>query len=347
MHTKLVQRIFLTLVLLFGLWLLAGCGSATPNLKATTMPMPTLTQPPTLTSTPLPNLTATITPTSEFHVGSALVSPIDGMRMMFIPSGEFMMGGNDYYPDVEKDEKPVHTVYLDAYWIDQTEVTNAEFAMFVDATGYLTDAEKNGSSNIYNSDHDQYEQVQGVNWLHLCGPGTPSGLENHPVVHVSWSDAQAYCEWRGGRLPTEAEWEKAAIWDDEKKETRNYPWGNGVDSSYANYSGSGKLWGDGGNSCLGNLADVGSYPLGASFYGLFDMAGNVWEWTADWYSDTYYSQSPYGNPKGPSSGTTRTLRGGSWLWSDFALLSKSRAIIEVPIASSTDIGFRCVQSASP
>jgi formylglycine-generating enzyme required for sulfatase activity len=191
----------------------------------------------------------------------------DGAEMVLVPAGEFLMGSTEY-----EDEKPPHRVHLDAYHVDRYEVTNALYRRFMDATGrqapsYWNDSKWNGASQ--------------------------------PVVGVSWHDAEAYCRWAGKRLPTEAEWEKAARGTDGRK----YPWGDQWDSSKANSF----------ESKLGKTVAVGSYPGGASPYGAHDMAGNVWEWVADWYDKDYYRRSPERNPQGPDSGHHRVLRGGSWV----------------------------------
>jgi formylglycine-generating enzyme required for sulfatase activity/tRNA A-37 threonylcarbamoyl transferase component Bud32 len=321
------------LCVLFG-WALSG---GVANLFPTHTPSATFTPP--VTSTSIATSTPRITPTPVLGVGSTWISPKDGMTMLYIPAGDFSMGSNDG----SDDEKPVHTVYLDAYWIDQTEVTNDMFAEFVSDTAYETDAEKSGSSWTYQN--GSWDQVNGANWNHPRGPGSNlSGLGNHPVVHVSWNDAKAYCEWRGDgtRLPTEAEWEKAAGWDDDRREQRVYPWGDAFDGSRLNFCD---------KNCPASWADktvddgyeftapIGSYPLGASFYDLLDMAGNVWEWVSDWY-DAY----PGNTVSNDSYGTKyRVLRGGSWdLYEDFVRSSnRDRAD---PFYANDLVGFRCSRS---
>ncbi len=192
--------------------------------------------------------------------------------MVYVPAGEFLMGS----PDGEgyDDEHPLHTVYLDAFWIDKTEVTNAMYQQCVNA-------------GVCQENHDYGVAFNGP---------------DQPVVGVNWYDAKTYCEWVGKRLPTEAEWEKAARGTDGRK----YPWGNqSPNCSLLNYVSHG-------GACVGRTAPVGSYPAGASPYGALDMAGNVWEWVSDWYNANYYINSPPSNPTGPNSGEKRSLRGGGW-----------------------------------
>ena len=244
----------------------------------------------------------------------------DGMTLLYVPAGEFTMGSNTGLDDV----KPVHKVKLDAFWIDQTEVTNQLFSSFVSATGYQTDAEKAGSSYGL-----EWVETNGADWQHPTGPGSNvSSRDQHPVIHVSWNDAATYCSWAGRRLPTEAEWEKAARGTD----GRMYPWGNeSPNNGLLNY-----------NNNVGDTTEVGKYPDGKSIYGAYDMSGNVWEWVNDWYSETYYQSSPSSNPSGPNSGEYRVLRGGSWYYTD-----NVRSAVRgenLPTDTGFDLGFRCARS---
>jgi serine/threonine-protein kinase len=281
-------------------------------------------------------------PTPTLGIGSQKQSTIDGMIQVFVPAGEFTMGSDAY------DAIMSAPVYLDAFWMDQTEVTNAMFAKFISATHYRTDAEKNGYGYVYHFSSDDSAQTSGANWQHPHGPGSDlKGLDQYPVVQVSWNDATAYCQWAGRRLPTEAEWEKAARGTD----GRLHPWGNQdwagnlanlmdkqlnptytVDDGYA------------------GVAPVGSYPDGISPYGALDMIGNVAEWVEDWYVSPYpesYQNPLVVNPQGPATGESRSMRGGAWTSNDQNDEEKSLAShrsYNLPNLSADSAGFRCVSS---
>jgi formylglycine-generating enzyme required for sulfatase activity len=236
-----------------------------------------------------------------------MTSPADGMVMVYVPAGEFLMGSADSDSQASSNEKPQHMVYLDAYWIDQTEVTNAQYARCVAA------GKCRPPWSTYSNTHNLYYGEQQ--------------FESYPVILVSWDDAQAYCAWVSRRLPTEAEWEKAA----RGPYGRIYPWGNrqpGCD--LANFAG-----------CAGNTSAVGSFPAGASPYGALDVAGNVWEWVQDWYGETYYADSPSNNPDGPSSGQYRVLRGGSWNYNWWDTIRVAYRYFSDPDYRDFDFGFRC------
>jgi formylglycine-generating enzyme required for sulfatase activity len=263
---------------------------------------------PTLTPTP----TFIPTPTPMLGIGSTQVSPADGMILLYVPEGEFLMGAADSDPDATRPEKPQHTVYLDAFWIDQTEVTSAMYAKCV---------------------------ADGKCQTPWCLAG--SKFDQHPAVCVDWFNAKAYCEWAGRRLPTEAEWEKAARGTD----GRLYPWGN--EPATCEYA----MMNDGSGYACGERSDtaaahVGSRPKGASPYGALDMAGNVWEWTNDWYDSNYYNISPYSNPTGPASGYGPAQRGGYWEnKSNLVRVTYRVPHSNNPMGGASSIGFRC--SSSP
>jgi len=285
--------------------------------------------------------TATQTPS----IGSTRTHEKDGMVEVFVPAGEFLMGSANSDGDASDGEKPQHTVYLDAYWIDQTEVTNAQFDRFVQATGYQTDAEKVGSGYVLDPTTEKWYDTSDANWQHPRGPGSNrSGLDNHPVVQVSWNDAQAYCNWVGAQLPTEAQWEKAARGDNGQR----YPWGdNDVAGNLLNFADRNLdvSWADTNvNDGYQFTAPVGSYPEGASPYGALDMAGNVWEWVADWYDETYYQNSPTTKPTGPGNGEYRVLRGGSWDNKAVDVRAANRNWLTPDYRDDGD-GFRCVRSS--
>jgi len=253
---------------------------------------------------------------------------IDGAKMILIPAGEFVMGS----PEGEGDdnEHPQHTVFLDAFYIDAYEVTNAQFKKFLEANPQWQ------KDKIERKYHDgNYLK----DWDHT---NYPSGKADHPVIYVSWYAAAAYAQWVGARLPTEAQWEKAARGGLVGKQ---YPWGDEISHDNANYNGTG------GRDRWRGTAPVGSFP--ANGYGLYDMAGNVWEWCADEYASAYYKSSPKNNPTGPGTVVTfendsfthvkhsRVLRGGSWYYNPRFLRCAYRYGYG-PAHSFSNVGFRCV-----
>lgn len=290
-------------------------------------------------------------------------------RMVFLKGGSFLMGtaststplsvnhphrANKSTEPVEdpgqsiggEDEHPAHQVTLNSFYLDAYEVTNSEFATFIEATGYQTDAEKKGFSWVFKEGFKDFEAIEAADWRHPLGPdSTITNLMNHPVVHVSWNDAMVFAKWAGKRLPTEAEWEYAAR---NGRRGQLYPWGNQLmpqGKPLANF------W-QGTWPEANTLEDtfyysspVGSFPPNS--FGLYDMIGNVWEWTADWYAADYYSSSPGTDPKGPATGEMRVARGGSW----FCAVNYCGAYRvgfrgkTPPDDSFNNLGFRCAKDA--
>jgi formylglycine-generating enzyme required for sulfatase activity len=261
-------------------------------------------QPPTKTLTPTPISTETRIPTNTL-TGTPLPTEITdakGVSMVLVPAGEFTMGS-----ETHNDEMPVHTVSLNAFYMDKYEVTNSLYNTCVKA-GVCDPPKVNSSMSYYGYENSQFA--------------------NYPVTHVYWFDAKTYCSWRNARLPTEAEWEKSARGID----GRTYPWGEGVGCSYANYG-----------DCIGHTTEVGKYEKGKSSFGIYDLAGNVAEWVADWYSENYYQNSPFSNPLGPSTGQSRIRRGGSWYFTSDSLRVSSRYAND-PYWAVDAFGFRCART---
>lgn len=253
-------------------------------------------------------------------------------------------------------EAPVHQVHLPAYRIDATAVSNADFARFVKATGHITDAEQFGISAVFHlavdpSSPDVLHQVEAAPWWlavreacwdHPEGPQSSIITRpNHPVVHVSWNDAQAYCRWAGKRLPTEAEWERAARGG---LDGARYPWGDELLSRGAWRC---NIW-QGEFPRRNTLEDgyLTTAPVKAyrpNGFGLWNTVGNVWELCADWFDPEYYRQSPAEDPRGPSSGERRVMRGGSYLCHDsycnrYRVAARSAT---TPESTTANVGFRC------
>lgn len=245
---------------------------------------------------------------ASFNIGQEIVnkpiqqktSAVDGMIQVYVPAGEFLMG-KPGEPDVNS---PQRTIYLDAFWIDQMEVSNAMYEKCV----------KDGECSLPALSENPYYGK----WVY----------RNYPVAYANWTQAVAYCEWAGRRLPTEAEWEKAARGTDGRK----YPWGNEAPNPrYANYA----------ESLIGEAVPVDRYPMGASPYGALNMVGNMREWVADWFSDSYYSEMPEKNPIGPDEGFERSLRSGAY---DAVDLLVSKRYKHQPQSAGLSRGFRCAES---
>lgn len=275
------------------------------DLKHSAEPTVMMTATPAITVAPtntqiLPTQTSTATATATPSIGSSMVSPVDGMTMVYVPEGEFTMGITNGPLEMEG---PAHQVYLDAYWIDKTEVTIGMYNLCV-SSGY-------------------------------CRPIVLEGSDRNPVTNAAWEEARTYCEWAGRRLPTEAEWEKAAKGNNNFK----FPWGNSDATLDRVYFG----------EQPGTLP-VGSLPLGASPYGALDMAGNAWEWVADWFAQ--YSSDFQDNPTGPVEGKYKILRGGSSGTWEILLRTTYRHKVDPLSYLLDDVnwsiyplgGFRCAQS---
>jgi len=255
------------------------------------------------------------------------IAPEDGMVVIKIPAGEFLRGSTSEDTGAEPDQRPQNSIYLDEFWIDQTLVTNAMFRKFVEANEYQTISELLEGGFNWLKNINKWDTVYGAVWEHPQGPDSSiEGKDNHPVVMVSWNDAAKYCNWIGGRLPSEAEWEKAARGTDGQR----YPWGDRSPTDDL-MNGFGKI---------GKTTDVHKYSDGISPYGLFDMAGNVWQWVNDNYDKKYYSFSAIRNPRGPKDGNGKSVRGCNF---SFGCSGVADRIALVPDYGNDNTGFRCVR----
>lgn len=305
------------------LWLLvlilAGCAKITPTAQSA--PPSDTPAPAEVTVAPTPVPTNSFPTTPPLEPGSTMASDKDGATLVYVPEGDFQMGSNEIRTSLNGeqspsyyDNQPRHSVFLDAFWIDKFEVTNGQYGMCVSAGNcpLPTNLKSVTRSRYYGErEYDRY-----------------------PVVYVDWYMAEAYCKWAGRRLPTEAEWEKAARGEDGNM----YPWGNETpNDSFLNF-----------NSPDRDTNEIGKYPNGASPYGAMDMAGNVWEWVNDWYHSTYYQFMPNENPLGPAASDynpnqVKSLRGGSWYFQEGSLRSIFRyGVIPVNDLVRSDLRSRLV-----
>ena len=316
------------LIMLLVLFIISACSAQDVNVPSTqSQIIPTASPTFLLTETeanPVPTETPKSSSTQNLTVSSETstipVREIDGMPMIEIPAGSVWIGcdeTNNANFSCLGDELPLHQVHLDAFFMDKFEVTNAQFALCVTDGACAEPTYKHSATRQnYYSDPD---------------------YADFPRVAVSWFEARDYCQWVGGRLPTEAEWVRAARGDD----NRVFPWGNeDPDCSKANLldESTGKL-------CVGDTSPVGSYPEGASPFGVMDLAGNVWEWTADWYYQNYYAISPAVNPQGPEQGSAKVVHGGGfdygWKVSRIAYTTDHD-----PREHKIGFGFRCVMDGN-
>lgn len=282
-------------------------------------------------------------------------------KMVPIPAGVFTMGTDD--PQIKQDgEAPARRVTVDAFYMDAYEVSNADFEKFVNSTGYLTEAEKFGDSFVFEGMLSEpvkaqihqavaaapwWLPVKGADWRHPEGPdSTILHRSNHPVLHVSWNDAVAYCAWAGKRLPTEAEWEYSCRGG---LQNRLFPWGNKLQPKGQHYA---NIWqGEFPVTNTGEDGFQGTAPVDAfppNGYGLYNIVGNAWEWTSDWWT-VHHSAEETLNPKGPTSGKDRVKKGGSYMCHKsycyrYRCAARSQ---NTPDSSASNLGFRCAADHLP
>uniref|UniRef100_A0A8C0QDT9 Sulfatase modifying factor 1 n=2 Tax=Canis lupus familiaris TaxID=9615 RepID=A0A8C0QDT9_CANLF len=262
--------------------------------------------------------------------------PLAPTKMVLIPAGVFTMGTDD--PQIKQDgEAPARRVSIDAFYMDAYEVSNADFEKFVNSTGYLTEV----------AAAPWWLPVKGANWRHPEGPdSTTLHRPDHPVLHVSWNDAVAYCTWAGKRLPTEAEWEYSCRGG---LQNRLFPWGNKLQPKGQHYA---NIWQgefpvtNTGEDGFRGTAPVDAFPPNG--YGLYNIVGNVWEWTSDWWT-VHHSVEKTHNPKGPPSGKDRVKKGGSYMCHKsycyrYRCAARSQ---NTPDSSASNLGFRCAADRQP
>lgn len=293
-------------------------------------------------------------------IGDSRSKPGEGLHEdILIPKGTFAMGDAFEEGYAADGEGPVHEVALDAFRIDATAVTNEMFARFVQQTGYRTEAERYGTSAVFHllvkapkqdiigaaAGAPWWANVRGADWAHPLGRNSKwQDIPDHPVVHVSHEDAQAYCRWAGRRLPSEAEWEYAARGG---LEQRRFAWGDELTPGGEHLA---NIW-QGSFPTHNSLEDgyLGTAPVRTfppNGYGLYEVAGNVWEWCEDWFLPKYYRNAPRDNPQGPTIGRGRVMRGGSYLCHD-SYCNRYRVAARTsntPESSSGNCGFRTAKS---
>ncbi len=250
-------------------------------------------------------------------------SGLHGGRLIYIPAGSFRMGSAHGSPA----EAPEHEVYVPEFWLDIAPVTNVCFAAFADDTGYVTEVEQTGSAWGVHEGH--FAEILGLCWHTYA----TSERADHPVVLVTWNDATAYCDWAGLRLPTEAEWEKAARGG---LVSALYPWGDAApDGSQSNFA-------------ADPYGAPGTLPVcqhAANGFGLYDMVGNVWQWCSDSFGESNYSNAAVADPNRSQEGLTRVRRGGAWnVIQPFRLRCSNRGAM-LPSQTATNMGFRCAKSS--
>jgi sulfatase modifying factor 1 len=280
--------------------------------------------------------------------------------MVLLEGGEFLMGSEDRFAYPGDGEGPVRRVRLDSFWIDTCAVSNAQFAQFVDETEYVTEVERFGWSFVFAgllpdnfpptrgvAQAPWWRQVEGVDWRTPEGPHSDlDGRLNHPVVQVTWNDAEAFCSWAGKRLPSEAEWEYAGRGG---LEGRVFPWGDELEPEDEHRMNVWQGTFPSDNSCMDGF--YGTCPVDAfppNGYGLHNTTGNAWEWCSDWFSPDFHTRDRRTNPEGPRRGTHRTTRGGSYLCHHSYCLRYRVAARNAltPDTSTGNVGFRCVRSAT-
>ncbi len=293
-------------------WFIPPTITPQPNIISLTSSPTAIIVEATLTPTPNPTLIALFqaasTPNSIFF---REIRTMEGYQQVLVPEGRFVAG--DISGIGYDDEKPAHLVHTGAYWIDRNLITNAQYASCPD-----TECTPPQELDSHKRPSGYYGQL---------------AYQDYPVINITWQQANDFCSWRGGRLPTEAEYEKTAGWNPQNGLTLIYPWGNfSPTDQLANYDGVDR-----------DTTPVGSYPKGVSPVGAYDMVGNVWEWVSDWYSPTYYSDNQsWENPTGPANGVEKVVRGGSWYTKNILHLRVSNRGKSIPDNVANEFGFRCV-----